>query len=368
MTNCQKKSVANQITPQQLGIMLVIYILGDSIVFVNTPNDPQHGWLAYIIASIGGFLILAVYLKIYKLNDLKPLPAILKNCFGKYVGAFLSILYSLFFMYNASLVSYNYTAYLIETSYDYTPKWFILLLLGCIALYALYKGVKVIARASEIFIFIIPLSIIAVSILGFKTVHLNYIHPIYAINYFPILKDAFYPFSLSFGVCVAFLMLFPLAGNTHDIQKPLYISMGIISCLLTFFILRTLLIMGGSMINRYVYTIFFSYSISDPIKLGILAASFLGLSVLIKILILLYSSITILTSVFNIKKSSPVILVVVVVTHVLSYFSFNTGISIHEFFQNIWVYFISDFAVCIPIIMLSISLIKKSLKHKSKKT
>lgn len=351
------------ITPYQLGIMMILFIFGDSPIFTNTPNDPQHGWIAYILAGIGGFIVLAVYLQIYKLNDFKPLPEVLKKCLGKYGGASFSILYSLFFLYSASLVAYNYTAYLIETNYTYTPKWFILLLFSIVVMYPLFKGIKVIARTSEIFLWLVFATVIFTSIVEFTKMKIGNMYPIFAVDYYPIIKDAFYPFSLTFGECVAFLMLFPLSGNIKGIQKPLFRSMGIISVLLTFISFRTLLILGGSMINRYVYAIFFSYSIRDQIKTGILPASLIGLSVLIKVIVLLYASISITTSVFNIKKSSPVIIVSVVAAFLLSYFSFNMGISLLEFFYNIWVYIIAAFAVFMPIIILIISLIKKYILH-----
>lgn len=347
------------IKPYQLSILLILFIYGDSVIFENTPNDPQHGWLAYILASIGGFILLDVYLKIYKLNDLKSFPEVLKKCFGKYIGSLFSILYSLFFLCSASLVAYNYTACLIQTYYDFTPKWFVLLVLGAVIMYALFKGIKIIARTSEIFLWLIFISIIFISIIEINKMQIGNMFPIFAVDYYPVIKDAFYPFSLSFGVCVAFLILFPLSGNVKEIKKPLFKGMWIIGAILTFISVRTLLIMGGSMINHFVYAIVFSYSITDQVRVGILPISLIGLSVLIKVIVLLYASISITTSVFKIKKFSPVIIVSVITILVLSNFSFNTGISIREFFYSIWVYIIAAFAVLMPIIILIISLIKK---------
>ena len=293
----------NRITPRQLSVLLILYIFGDSLIFINTPNDPQHGWIAYIISSIGGFLLLAVYLWIYKLNDSKPLSSILSNCFGKYAGAFASLIYVLFFMCNASLVLYNYTAYVNQTAYDYTPKWFILLCLGIIVLYAMYKGIRVIARSAEIFLSFILIATIFVDILVSGLIKIENIYPIKAADYYLILKDAFYPFSLSFGACVTFLILFPLTGNVDKIKKPLFTGMGITSALLIIIILRTILILSGPMINRYVYPIFFSYSINEEIKIGIVPVALIVVSALIKVLIFLYGSTTIIKSVFNIKKN-----------------------------------------------------------------
>ena len=209
------------------------------------------GW-QYILAGIGGFIILALYLWIYKLNDSQQLQIVLKRCFGKIIGTIISISYALFFMLYASLVLYNFTAYTLETSFDYTPKWFIILCLAVIVFYALFKGIKVIARSSEIFIWGIVIATIFVWGVQFTQVQFDNIYPIQPTSYLPIIKDAFYPFSLNFAPCVAFLMLFPLAGKVQQIKKPLFIGMGIVSGIMTEIALRTLLILSGPMVNRYV--------------------------------------------------------------------------------------------------------------------
>lgn len=360
--NAQNNIFAHRITLRQLSILLILFIFGDCAIFINTPNDAQHGWMAYIFGCIGGFIVLALYLWIYKLNDSQQLQMILKKCFGKIIGTIISISYALFFMLYASLVLYNYTAYTIETSFDYTPKWFILLCLGAIVFYGLFKGIKVIARTSEIFIWGIIIATLFVWIVQFGQVHFANIYPIQPISYLPIIKDAFYPFSLCFAPCVVFLMIFPLAGKVEQIKKPLFIGMGIASGIITEITLRTLLILSGPMINRYVYPIFFSYSISEDIKIGIIPASLVGLAVLIKVMILIYSSISIDASVFNLKRTSPVIIIIGMAVLVLSYFVFNTGVMLSEFLMGTWAYVVVVFAVVIPIIILIISLVMQSKK------
>ena len=79
-------------------------------------------------------------------------------------------------------------------------------------------------------------------------------------------------------------------------------------------------------------------------------------------MLLVYSSVSINASVFNLKRTSPVIIVVGIAVIILSYFVFNTGVMFSEFLLGTWAYVVTIFAVVIPIIILIISLAMQSKK------
>jgi spore germination protein KB len=179
-----------------------------------------------------------------------------------------------------------------------------------------------------------------------------------------VIKDAFYPLMLDFGGIVAFLMLFPLTGDVNKIKKPLYTSVGIVTLILTYRNLRALLVLGGSMINRYIYPMHSSFFIGYPVKLEIIPDTNMSLSVLIKVIILLYASATTMGNVFHAKKISPFIIAVTLTAFFICHFSMPNGLTLNEFFKGIWVYIIAIFAVFIPAILLVISLIRNGLKRR----
>lgn len=342
----------------------MVFIFGDANIFLNTPNDPQHGWMAYILAGIGGLVLIVGYLQIYRLNGQSPLTTISGNCFGKFAGGAVSLLYALFFMVDAALTAYNYTSFIILSNYVYTPEWFIQVTLCVITLYALFKGIKVIGRTAEIFAWLILFAFIFVNVFDATAMKPNNIFPIRVTKVSPVIKDAFYPLMLYFGGTVAFLMLFPLTGDVNKIKKPLYTGVSIVTLILTFQTLRVLLVLGGSMINRYVYGVHLSYFIGYPVKLEIIPDTTVSLSVLIKVIVLLYASVTIMGNVFHAKKISPFIIAVTLAAFLISYFSMPNGFTLNEFFQGIWVYIIAVFAVFIPAILLVISLIRNCIKRR----
>lgn len=344
-------------------MLLMAFIFGDAMILAVTPNDPQHNWIAYILAGIGGLLLIVGYLQIYRLNAQCPLTTICRNCFGKYAGGALSILYALFFLAEAALTAYNYTAFILLSNYVYSPKWFIVIVLGIITLYALFKGIRVIGRTSELFVWIILLAFVFVNIFDAGAMHTEEINPIIPIDALPIVKDAFYPLILNYGGLVAFLMLFPLTGDVNAIKKPLYTGTGIVSGIISLQMLRALLVLGGSMLGRYIFPIHQSFFIGYPVKLEIIPDSAISLSVLIKVIVLLYASIMILAKVFNTKKSSPFIIVITLAAFLICYYSFPNSLTLNEFFQDTWVYIITAFAVAIPVLLLIISLIRNGIKR-----
>ncbi|MFZ5974850.1 MAG: GerAB/ArcD/ProY family transporter [Bacillota bacterium] len=354
---------SSRLNPRQLSMLLMVFVFGDSMILLITRNDPQHNWIAYILAGIGGFLLLSSYLQIYKLNGKTPLTTICNNCFGRFAGSVLSILYALFLMADAALTVYNYDGFILLSNYIYSPRWFVIAVLGIITIYALFKGIRVIGRTAEIFVWIILLAFVFVNIFDAGAMKMDNINPIIPIDALPIVKDAFYPLILNYGGMVAFLMLFPLTADVNAIQKPLYAGTGIVTGVITLQMLRALMVLGGSMLGRYIFPIHQSFFIGYPVKLEIIPDSAISLSVLIKVIVLLYASIMILAKVFNTKKTSPFIIAVTLATFLMSNYIFTSSLAISEFLMDTWVYAVAVFAVAIPVLLLIISLIRNGIKR-----
>ena len=347
------------ITPLQLCMLLILFVCGNAAVFILTPNDYQHCWISYLLAGMGGIIMLIVYLSIYKLNGMQPFTTILKKCLGNIMGSAIALLYALFFLFHTGMVLCTYSGYLRLSNYFDTPQGFIILVLCVISAYALYKGFRIIARASEFFIWPILGLLIFMSIVLIQYYDFDNIYPLTNIDPAVIMSDSLYPMSLSFTMAVVFLVIFPLAEPAHRIKKPLFLGMGIAIVLITWVVFRTLIVLGGSMIGRYVYPEYFSYSITYPIKFGLFISTFTGLSVLIKLLVQLYASKTILSDVFNIKKSNIFIIPMVLICGLLGTYLFKTVVQGLEFCHGCWAYIALAFQVGLPLVLLFISLAKK---------
>ena len=339
----------------------MLCVFANSTIFVYTSGDPQHGWITYLVSGAGGMLLLAIYLTLYKKSGLQPLTAMLKNCLGKFAGSFLALLYAVFFLFTVSLSLNNYSTFLRYSSYFDTPQIFISAILCALSIYSLYKGLRVFARASEFFMWLILIVTIISIVVLTKYISWENIYPLKNIKIGPILADSVYPLILEFGMVVVFLTFFPYAGGYREIKKPLFISIGIVVTYISLIVLRTLLVLGN-LIRRYTYPVFFAYSVSYPIKFEVFATTINGLSTLIKITVFLFASITILTEIFH-AKFSRFIVPTVLIAGLSSLYLFKNIVESLDFLKGIWLYCSVVFEIFIPVILLIIYLIKNAINR-----
>ncbi len=355
-----KNSGNNQklITPRQLTVLLMLSIFGGCAISVYTPRDPQHGWITYFIAGLGEMAFLWVYLLLYKKNGKQPLQVILCNCLGKFAGTVVSLLYAVFFLSSTSLTLVSYSGYLRLNRYFDTPRLFITLVIGLIVIYTLFKGLRVMGRASEFFIWAILAITVIADILLINYMNWENIYPLKNIEILPILSDAILQLTLIFNVGAAFLVIFPDAGSYHEIKKPLFTGLAILIPILTISFLRTLLVLGGNMINRYTYPCYFAFSVSYPLKFGVFVSTILSLSTMSRMFIFTYAAIAIFTNVFR-AKFSPFIVPAVLAVSFAGGYLFANVVELLDFLKGIWAYCSAAFVIVIPIILLPISLLKK---------
>lgn len=198
-----------------------------------------------------------------------------------------------------------------------------------------------------------------------KNIYLKNLFPIGYWDLNSMLKDTSLNTLILFGQNIAFLMLFPLAGSTKDIKKPSLISYGFISALVVLGYLRSLLIMGGDMVNRYVYAFHTPVFEIYTIKPMIFVTSAMSLIVLIKVMVLIYASITILTELFNInnrKVYKAFILAGTLISGLGGLYGFGSIFKLVYFLRNIFPYYAVVFEVGLPLILFIICVCKQAYR------
>ncbi len=110
----------------------------------------QAAWLSILLGMISGIPLLFIYVYLNKQYPNLVLTEYCKQILGKYLGSFIGIFYILFFLYGAAR-DVRDAMELIPLFLDGTPIWAIGIMLLLPILYALFLGIEVIGRTSEIF-------------------------------------------------------------------------------------------------------------------------------------------------------------------------------------------------------------------------
>lgn len=199
-----------KISNYQLASGIILFQIGSSSLFLLASNAKQDAWIATSIAMIAGLcLLLFVTLPIQKMEPDKNLVQILQAYLGKYAGAAIAAAYILYFSYKSIRNVREFGDLMIVYLLPNTPLSVIMLILVFLSGYAVYQGLEVFFRITEILFPIVLVIYVALifTLLSSGIVQFERLEPLLEHGLKPVV-DAAIPevISFPFGEMVVLLM------------------------------------------------------------------------------------------------------------------------------------------------------------------
>ncbi|MGM0885300.1 MAG: GerAB/ArcD/ProY family transporter, partial [Bacillota bacterium] len=144
-----------RISPGQLLTLIVLFDMGTAILHVLAISAGKDAWLAILLGTAGGLIIFRVYASLFRLYPELPLTGYIRAILGKWIGWPLGLLYILFFINGAARDLRDGGDLIISSVMDQTPIIVINAVMILSIVYVLYKGIEVLARTGQIFMFIL---------------------------------------------------------------------------------------------------------------------------------------------------------------------------------------------------------------------
>jgi spore germination protein KB len=177
-----------RVSSSQMAIMMNPAIIATVLLLVpaiTAKHAKQDMWLSPIWASLVGFL--AVFLA-YKLNKLYPQYTLIEYCepiLGKVLGKMVGALYLLFYLHLSGMVVREYGEFVSGTFLPHTPMLFVFGTMILVCSLAVYGGIEVIGRCSEIIVPVVLLLYLVIFIMLLKDLHIQ--------NMFPFMENGITP-------------------------------------------------------------------------------------------------------------------------------------------------------------------------------
>ncbi|MFC4597769.1 GerAB/ArcD/ProY family transporter [Cohnella hongkongensis] len=231
--------------------LLVCYILfqvGSTTLFLMAPEARQDAWLSMLAAAAAGFLLLMLYLAIYRADPQRDLFALLSRYWGKWIGTAAGFVFAGYFAYEASrnLRDLGEIAALILL--HRTPLFVIMLIAILVITNTVRLGAPVLFKFSlAIFPLLLGSYLILILLLaGLRQIQIERMFPMLESGWRPILDAAFPEIvSFPFGQSVLFLVFFPLVSNSvRKLKKSMYIAYVSIALSLTVLNQVVILVLG----------------------------------------------------------------------------------------------------------------------------
>lgn len=177
-----------KISGSQMAIMMNPAIFATVLLLVpaiTAKHAQQDMWLSPIWSSLIGFL--AVFLA-YKLNKLFPKNTLIEYCefiLGKVFGKILGAVYLFFYLHVTGIIVREYGEFVSGSFLPHTPMLFIFGTMILVCSFAVYGGLEVIGRCSEI--------IVPVALLFYVLIFIMLLKDFNVKNMFPIMENGITP-------------------------------------------------------------------------------------------------------------------------------------------------------------------------------
>lgn len=357
-----------KITNGQLAQLIIITIISTAYMYLPAITMAKVGhdaWLSVLLAIATGLIVFNIYLKLASKFPGQNLIEISLTLLGKPLGKLIGLLYvSFFFQSNAVII--REFAEIIHT-YVLIKTPLVLFALAVVSLAAITTrlGLEVISRSNLVIAPIIYLSILITLAFVFKDLNADYLTPILAKGFKPVLKGAIFSFE---WICQSFLvlMLLPHLNATDTTRKTLNIALGAVGFLLLIPAILTLSLFGpeltAAMDNPIYYLVRYIRigGFIERIDILILVTWISG--VFIKISIFFYLGCTALAQVIGLKEYQALTFPYASLLVSFSLLIFKNISEMIEAFSTYFPWYYLFFEFFIPILFLILSLVFKKEK------
>ncbi|USP95898.1 spore germination protein [Bacillus vallismortis] len=217
-----------QISIRQLFVMIIIFELGSSLLITPGTIAGRDAWIAVLLGCAGGLFLFYLYQGIYQCYpDFSP-KEYMDDMLGTTLSWIFSFLYILYFAYIAARVLRDFGEMLLTFAYHDTPIIIVNALLIFVSIYAVRKGIEVLARSAELLFgamyLLGALGLVLLIVSG--SVEPQNLKPVLADGVYPIVHSVFtQTMYVPFGEVVLFVMIFPYLSDRKGVKKTGMLAM-----------------------------------------------------------------------------------------------------------------------------------------------
>lgn len=351
-----------KISTFQLATILTAFVVGDFILLIPPKILRQNAWFPVILSTLGGILLISLYVCISKLNPNRTLVGILYSCFGKFLGTLMTILYINYFLQLSAIILRTIGDYLIIVNYPQTPLYFILILIVIVMSYDVRQGIEVMGRLGEITVPLLFTFILLSIILVIPKFEYTNIYPIMEDGIKPILRESFIAVTFPFGESVVFLMVFPFLNDKKKLLKTSIFSVLLAGIILFLVTIQAVLILGPNLLERTAYPTHTLFTLVPNLILEPIVAINLLISGGAQIVILFFGAVLGMSQLFKLDDYKPIVYPTALFLVPFSIWFYDSTPEMTHISTEVLPYYSLFFQVVIPLVLLIISLIKVKLK------
>ncbi|WPC39468.1 endospore germination permease [Clostridium sp. JS66] len=356
-----------KITSHQLFSLIANCAIGGPIIVIASvvaSIAKQDAWISVVFAEFFGILLIWI---IWFLGSQYPnmtLIYIIKQILGKWIGTIVAASFVFLCLTIAYHLPWYIGDFVTTQAMPQTPAYAINLLFVIVVSISILYGIETIARASELFIYIVSILFFIAMILVSPNAKIENIQPIFENGIITILKGSVILSCVFTFHLIILMMIYPInIDNILEAKRSLlkgYLWAGLIIFITT---LMSILVLGGPVA---AVSQFPTYLLAKEIRVGSVLTRLEFIIAVIWIITLFmigtlffYAGVIGLSQLLKLKDHKLIVMPLGLIISVMSVVVFPDAIYQKNWINLIWTPYIITYGVILPVTLLIVFLIKK---------
>ncbi|WP_084011717.1 GerAB/ArcD/ProY family transporter [Paenibacillus kribbensis] len=365
-----------KISARQLMILTILFTIGSTILIIPSGMAlvaKQDAWIASLVGVGCGLLIVYLYIKITDLYPQMTLVEIMEALLGKWLGKAVALLFfSLLFINAPAPVLFYLGNFLTTQIIPETPIQAVNILFAVIVLFAVRLGLEVLARSAEMMFPLFILLYISFTVLVVSNIKLENVQPVLEAGVGPIWPAALSFVSTAYLPHIVLLMIFPASVNRSDQARKAFLIGSLIGGLILVVIITlAILVLGPEITATNIYP---SYALAKKINIGhflqrieAIMATMWFISLFFRLTLYMYSIVTAIAQIFQLKSSQQLVLPLGIILVVVSIIVYPNVPYQQTYDTKTWIPYALSIGLLFPLLLLGIHALKRLWTTKDKK-
>ncbi|MDQ0216029.1 spore germination protein KB [Oikeobacillus pervagus] len=355
-----------KISSNQFLIFAWMFTLGSAILYV--PNllveySKQDAWISSLLAMLFCFILIGIYLLMFRLFPNKTVFQILECVFGKRFGKIIGLFIIISFHYLISVMTLrDFGDFLIVHILPETPLSVIHLIFLIVVAYSVKQGIEVIGRTSQILLPIPIFFYLLSAVLLLNKSDITHLLPIAADGWKPIVRASIANIGFPYLETFILVTLLPFVTPKTKISKPFCLGVLLGSLMLIIATVYSLMVLGVEYSENKIYTPYLlgaEINVANVIqRVEIIISSIWFVSMFIKMCLVVLATTIGLQQIFELRDYRILTLPLCLLLLPLS-IMIMPNMSYWGILVDTWPFYASIQTMLIPIIIVIVGLIKK---------
>src|SRR5665647_370094 len=209
---------------------------GTAVLFFITPQAKQDAWISMLIYMIPAIILQLIYVELWRKYPKDTPVTYMPKIFGKVIGYTLSVIYIIYFAYEAARVTRDIVEIILIAVMPRMSIYIIGIAFMSTVIYGTYTGIENLSRVCFVFLIMFVFIFVTKWVILFSTpdaIKFYNLKPVLEKGIFSVIKEGWPLITFPYGESIVLTMLYPSVTESSRVRKSAVLATIFLGVLLT---------------------------------------------------------------------------------------------------------------------------------------